>query len=71
MPTINAIANGDFSATKEGISRMSQCGECEHPWQVYQTATVQSVQLYEEIRSMTEGQGLKKLSETTTKAEAE
>ena len=49
---------------------MSQCEECERLWKAYQTATIHSVQLYEEIESMTEDQGLQKLSEMTTKAEA-
>jgi hypothetical protein len=56
--------------TEEKISRVDQCEECERLWQAYQTATIQSVQLYDEIRSMTEGQSLQELSETTTKAEA-
>ena len=55
---------------EEGISRMSQCGECERLWEAYQTATIESVQLYEELRSITEDQGLEKLSGTTTRAEA-
>jgi hypothetical protein len=56
--------------TEEKISRVDQCEECEPLWQAYQAARIQSVQLYDEIRSMTEGQSLQKLSETTTKAEA-
>jgi hypothetical protein len=55
---------------EEGISRMSQCEECEHLWKAYQTATIESVQLYEEPRSISEDQGLEKLSGTTTRAEA-
>jgi hypothetical protein len=51
-------------------SRMGQCEECDRLWKEYQRATTQSAQLYEEIRSMTEGRGLRKLRETTTKAEA-
>jgi hypothetical protein len=50
---------------------MDKCEECERLWRVYRTATIQSVQLYEEIESMTEYQGgLEKLSEMTTKTEA-
>jgi hypothetical protein len=56
--------------TEAKITRMDQCEECERLWTVYQTATIQSVQLYEEIRSMTGDQGLQKLSEMTAKAEA-
>ena len=54
---------------EEGISRMSHCEECERLWKAYETATIQSVQLYEEIESMTEDWGLQKLSDMTTKAE--
>ena len=49
---------------------MEQCEECERLWKAYQTATTQSVQLDEEIRSMTEDQGLQKFREATTRAEA-
>ena len=49
---------------------MGQCAECERLWKAYQTATIESVQLYEELRSITEDQGLEKLSGATTKAEA-
>jgi DNA-directed RNA polymerase alpha subunit len=52
---------------EEGISRMSQCEECERLWKAYQTATIESVQLYEALRSITEDQGLEKLSGTTTR----
>jgi hypothetical protein len=55
---------------EEEISRMGQCEECERLWKAYQAATIESVQLYEELRSITEDQGLEKLSEITTKAEA-
>jgi TPR repeat protein len=55
---------------EEGISRMSPCGECERLWKAYQTATIESVQLYEELKSITEDQGLEKLTGTTTRAEA-
>ena len=56
--------------TEERKSRMGQCEECDHLWKEYQRATTQSAQLYEEIRSMTEDRGLRKLRQTTTKAEA-
>ena len=36
----------------------------------YQRATIQSVQIDGEIKSMTEDQGIKNLTEATTKAEA-
>ena len=55
---------------EEGISPMSQCEKCERLWKAYQTATIESVQLYEELRSITEDQGLEKLSGATTRAEA-
>jgi hypothetical protein len=56
--------------TEERKSRMGQGKECDRLWKEYQRATTQSAQLYEEIRSMTEDRGLRKLKETTTKAEA-
>jgi len=56
--------------TEERKSRTGQCEECDRVWKEYQRATSQSAQLYEEIRSMTEDRGLRKLRETTTKAEA-
>ena len=49
---------------------MDQCEECQRLWKAYQTATIQAVQLDEEIRSMGEDQDLQKVSEVTTKAEA-
>ena len=49
---------------------MEQCAECELFWKAYQTATIESVQLYEELKSISEEQGLEKLSGTTTRAEA-
>jgi hypothetical protein len=55
---------------EERSGRMEQCEECERLWKAYQTATIESVQLYEELRSITEDQGLEKLSGTTTRAEA-
>jgi hypothetical protein len=55
---------------EEGISRMCQCEECERLWKAYQAATIESVQFYEELRSITEDRGLEKLSATTTRAEA-
>jgi hypothetical protein len=58
------------SRTEERKSRMGQCEECDHLWKEYQRATTQSARLYEKIRSMTEDRGLRKLRETTTKAEA-
>jgi len=51
-------------------SRMGQCEDCERLWKAYQTATIESVQLYEELKSITEDQGLEKLSGTTARAEA-
>ena len=56
--------------SEERKGRMGQCAECDRLWKEYQSATTQSAQLYEEIRSMTEDRGLRKLGETTTKAEA-
>jgi hypothetical protein len=32
--------------TEEKISRVDQCEECERLWQAYESATIQSVQLY-------------------------
>jgi hypothetical protein len=48
---------------EERRSGMGQCEECERVWKAYQKATAQSVQLYQELRSMTEDQGLQNLSE--------
>lgn len=56
--------------TEERKSRIGQCEECDRLWKEYQRATTKSAHLYEEIRSMTEDRGLRKLRETTTKAEA-
>jgi hypothetical protein len=56
--------------TEERKSRIGQCEECDRLWKEYQRATTQSAQLYEEMRSMTEDRGLRKLRGTTTKAEA-
>ena len=56
--------------TEERNSGMDQCDECQRLWQAYQQATIQAVQLDEEIRSMTEDQDLQKFSEVATKAEA-
>jgi hypothetical protein len=52
--------------------RMGQCEECERLWKVYQRTTIEAVQLYGELRlrSITEDQGIEKLSGATTKAEA-
>jgi len=47
---------------EERSGQMEQCEECERLWKAYQTATIESVQLYEEFRSITEDQGLEKLS---------
>jgi len=58
------------SRTEERKSWIGQCEECDRLWKEYQRATTQSAQLYEEIRSRTEDRGLRKLRETTTKAEA-
>ena len=55
---------------EEGSGRMEQGEECERLWKAYQTATIESVELYEELRSITEDHGLEKLSGTTTRAEA-
>jgi hypothetical protein len=55
---------------EEGSGRMEQGAERERLWKAYQTATIESVQLYEELRSITEDHGLEKLSGTTTRAEA-
>jgi hypothetical protein len=55
---------------EERSGQMEQCEECERLWKAYQTATIESVQLYEELRSINEDQGLEKLSGTTTRAEA-
>jgi hypothetical protein len=49
---------------------MGQCEDCERLWKAYQTATIESVQLNEELKSITEDQGLEKLSGTTARAEA-
>ena len=42
---------------EERSGRMEQCEECERLWKAYQTATIESVQLYEELKSITEDQG--------------
>jgi len=55
---------------EERSGRMEQCEECERLWKAYQTATIESVQLYEELKSISEEQGLEKLSGTTPRAEA-
>ena len=55
---------------EERTGGLGQCEECDRLWEEYQRATIQSGQLYEEIRSMTEDRGFRKLRETTTKAEA-
>ena len=47
-----------------------ECEEGQRLWKAYQTATIESVQLYEELRSITEDQGLEKLSRMTTRAKA-
>jgi hypothetical protein len=54
---------------KERKSRMGECEECERLWKAYQT-TIVAVQLDEKLKSITEDQGLEKLSGTTTRAEA-
>ena len=54
---------------EEGASGM-ECEECQRLWKAYQRATIQSVQLDQEVRSMTEDESLQKFSEATTKAEA-
>ena len=46
---------------------LGQCEEYDRLWEEYQRATIQSAQLYEVIRSMTEDRGFRKLRETTTK----
>ena len=58
------------TGVEERSGRMEQCAECERLWKAYQTATIESVQLYEELKSISEEQGLEKLSGTTTRAEA-
>jgi hypothetical protein len=55
---------------EERTSGMDKCEECQSLWKAYQKATIQSVQLDEEVRSMTEDESLQKFSEATTKAEA-
>ena len=55
---------------EEGISRMDQCKECDRLWEEYQRATIDSVQLDAEVRSMTEGQGIQKFRGATASAEA-
>jgi hypothetical protein len=56
--------------TRERKGRTGQCEECDRLWKAYQRATIQCVQLDKKLRSMTEDRGLRKLKETTTKAEA-
>jgi hypothetical protein len=51
---------------EERRNRMGQYEERQRLWKAYQTATIESVQLYEEPRSITEDQGLEKLSGTAT-----
>ena len=55
---------------EERSGRMGQCEECDRLWKEYQRATIESVQLDVEVRSMTEGQGLLKFREATARAEA-
>ena len=50
--------------------RMGQCEECERLWKVYQKTTIEAVQLYGELRSITEDQDIEKLTGATTEAEA-
>jgi hypothetical protein len=46
------------------------CEECEGLWKAYQEATIQSVQIDEKIKSMTEDQGRQKFSEARARAKA-
>jgi hypothetical protein len=55
---------------EERTSGVDKCEECQRLWKAYQKATIQSVQLDEEVRSMTEDESLQTFSEATTKAEA-
>jgi len=55
---------------EERSGPMDQCEECDRLWKEYQRATIESVQLDAEVRSMTEGQGLQKFREATASAEA-
>ena len=55
---------------EERKSGMDQCEECDRLWKEYQRATIESVQLDAEVRSMTEGQGLQKFREAAARAEA-
>jgi hypothetical protein len=59
-----------FMTRRAEERRMGQCEECERLWKVYQRTTIEAVQLYGELRSITEDQGIEKLSGATTKAEA-
>ena len=59
-----------FMTRRAEERRMGQCEECERLWKVYQRTTIEAVQLYGELRSITEEQGIEKLSGATTKAEA-
>jgi hypothetical protein len=54
---------------EERTSGMDKCEECQRLWKAYHKATIQSVQLDEEVRSMTEDESLQKFREATTKAE--
>ena len=47
-----------------------ECEECQRLWKAYQRATIELVQLDQEVRSMTEDESLQKFSEVTTRAEA-
>ena len=55
---------------EERSGRMDRCKECDRLWEEYRRATIESVQLDAEVRSMTEGQGLQKFREATASAKA-
>jgi hypothetical protein len=53
---------------EERTRGMDKCEECQRLWKAYHKATIQFVQLDEELRSITEDQGLEKLSGTRAEA---
>jgi hypothetical protein len=66
---LDEIVRTRVQRREEGASGM-ECEECQRLWKAYQRATIESVQLDQEVRSMTEDESLQKFSEVTTRAEA-
>ena len=56
--------------TRQKERSRGTCEECEGLWKAYQEATIKSVQIDEEIKSMTEDQGRQNFSEARARAKA-